>query len=51
VELPDDAPTAFHEVLTGAHIEAEGGGSGTPRTTIAAATLFKELPVALLVAR
>jgi hypothetical protein len=36
--------------LTGATIEAERSGAGTP-LTIAAATLFEQLPVALLVAR
>ncbi|HEY3045669.1 MAG TPA: hypothetical protein VGJ39_16685, partial [Vicinamibacterales bacterium] len=51
VELPDDAPAAFRDVLTGATIEAERGDTGTPVTTIAAATLFERLPVALLVAR
>jgi (1->4)-alpha-D-glucan 1-alpha-D-glucosylmutase len=51
VELPADAPTAFRDALTGMTIEAERGGTGTPITTIAAATLFEQLPVALLVAR
>src|SRR5207249_8844887 len=50
VELPDDAPTTFRNVLTGATIDVDRGGAGTPLTTIAAATLFAQLPVALLVA-
>jgi hypothetical protein len=32
-------------------MEAERGGTGAHITTIAAATLFEQLPVALLVAR
>lgn len=51
VELPEDTPAVFRDVLTGATIEAERSGAGTDFTTIAAATLFERLPVALLVAR
>jgi (1->4)-alpha-D-glucan 1-alpha-D-glucosylmutase len=47
VDLPADAPTTFRDVFTGATIEAGGGGTAT---TIAAAVLFEQLPVALLVA-
>jgi maltooligosyltrehalose synthase len=47
VDLPADAPTSFRDVFTGAAIEA---GRGGPATAIAAATLFEQLPVALLVA-
>jgi (1->4)-alpha-D-glucan 1-alpha-D-glucosylmutase len=48
VELPDDAPSAFRDVLTGSTIVAERGGTST--ATVAAGTLFELLPVALLVA-
>jgi (1->4)-alpha-D-glucan 1-alpha-D-glucosylmutase len=48
VELPEDAPSAFRDVFTGAAIVAERGG--TSITTMPAATLFEQLPVALLVA-
>jgi (1->4)-alpha-D-glucan 1-alpha-D-glucosylmutase len=48
VELPDDAPSEFRDVFTGATIVAERGG--TSASTIPAATLFAQLPVALLVA-
>jgi len=47
VMLPADTPTSFRDAFTGATIEAGQGGSAT---TLAAATLFEQLPVALLVA-
>ena len=47
VELPADAPPQFRDVFTGATIDA-GGGSTAP--SLLAATLFAQLPVALLVA-
>jgi maltooligosyltrehalose synthase len=47
VDLPADAPTAFRDVFTGATIEATPGGAAA---SIAAAKLFEQLPVALLVA-
>jgi (1->4)-alpha-D-glucan 1-alpha-D-glucosylmutase len=50
VDLPADAPTTFRDVFTGATIDAQSEGARTPITTIAAATLFEQLPVALLVA-
>jgi hypothetical protein len=45
--VPADTPTVFRNVFTGATIET--GREGTDRT-IAAATLFAQLPIALLVA-
>jgi len=47
VILPADAPTSFRDAFTGATIEA---GREGPATALAAATLFEQLPVALLVA-
>ena len=50
VGLPGDAPRTFHNILTGATIEADRDDDrGT--MSIPAAALFAELPVALLVAR
>jgi len=47
VMLPADAPPSFRDAFTGATIEA---GREGPATALAAATLFEQLPVALLVA-
>jgi (1->4)-alpha-D-glucan 1-alpha-D-glucosylmutase len=47
VALPADAPTVFRDVFTGATIERERGNTAP---TITVATLFAQLPVAMLVA-
>ena len=47
VDLPADAPTVFRDVFTGATIELERGNTAAP---IRVATLFEQLPVAMLVA-
>ena len=47
VALPADAPTVFRDVFTGATIELERGNTAAPITV---ATLFAQLPVAMLVA-
>ena len=47
VALPADAPTVFRDVITGATIELERGNTAAP---IMVATLFEQLPVAMLVA-